>query len=281
MRIGNSTGSPIFTGNQAHKAGGQDSQTQSIQKQIREVQEQLKSLGQNKEMSVEEKAAKRKELEEQLAELNKQLAERQLAKKQEDRKKNQSAQAANENPARSKTTSGGMGTAAMQSIIGAGNSMKQVAISNGAKSQLEGKASVLETEIKIDQSQGGSTERKEAELAEVEAQINTVSNDIMSNIAEITEELNNAGTKGEKEEAAKTDKSKAKTGPADTDKNDVKTNPKDDLADGNSGREPKPLSASESPSTAPDVSAGPEGTSANPNLIAGTMETYVPVDIKL
>jgi len=126
----------------------------------------------------------------------------------------------------------------------------------------------------------------------MEEQISTVSNDIMSNIAEITEELNNARTE---EVAAKTDKSKEKDGQSDTDKSDIKTNSNhgtadnahsifdsiDGNADGNSGTEQKLLSTSESQSAAPDLSAGQEGALVNPNMTAGTMETYIPIDIKL
>lgn len=240
MRIGNHIGSN-FMGHPANKAGEQDSQTKRIQKQISGIQEQLKGLSENKEMSFEEKAAKRKELQEQMADLNKQLAERQILNMQENRKKNQSGQGGNKNSAGAKAKSGGMGTAVMQSIIGADHSMKQVAISNGAKSQLEGKASVLETEIKIDQGRGDSTERKEAKLDAMEEQINTVSNDMMSHISQITEERNHAQGESEKEEAGKTDQSKEK---------EVKA-------------------------------ANQEGASVNPNLTAGTREGYLPIDIKL
>lgn len=54
-------------------------------------------------------------------------------------------------------------------MISADSSMKQAKVQGSMTTQMQGKAGVLEIEIKLDRDRGGSTEKKEQELADMQA----------------------------------------------------------------------------------------------------------------
>ena len=112
-----------------------------------------------------------------------------------------------------KTKSGsGMSSASMQAIISADSSMNQARVQGAVKSQMEGKAGVLEAEIKIDSARGADVSKKKEELAEVEAKAKDIADSQINTLAEANKRL---------EEAAMADQEADKTeGKDKTDKKD-------------------------------------------------------------
>ena len=55
-----------------------------------------------------------------------------------------------------------------QSLIFASTSMKQIQLQQGVKKQMDGKAGVLDAEIKRDEASGADTTKKKEELAETQ-----------------------------------------------------------------------------------------------------------------
>lgn len=157
----------------------EDAQSKSIRKQIEEKQQELSELSSKEDMSPEEKMKKRQELTKEISDLNMQLRQHQMEKrmqeKAEKQKQSQNAQnagtqgAGSASKGKGKTQAAGFSTEGMSAMLSADTSMKQAKVQGSVSNKMENRAAVLESEIKLDSARGGSTERKEAELAGVEA----------------------------------------------------------------------------------------------------------------
>lgn len=218
MRIGASTGTHSTANHQVQNTSNtnQDSRMKAIQDQITNVQQQLQSLSNNDGMSAEAKKNKRTELEQQLQDLNRQMMQRKTEIQQEKMEK-----AAAESDTRDSAQdidgqkSAVMGTASMQSLISADASMKQVNSVQAVKTDMEGKAGVLEIEIKLDSSRGGSTAKKAEELANLNGRIHDATAGMMNKISDIKttlEESKEDDGAGDEEKKDKVEEGNQKAG---------------------------------------------------------------------
>lgn len=87
-----------------------------------------------------------------------------------------------------------------QSLISAGNAMKMAEIRQGFNKEMENRADVLNTEIKLDGGRGADTRKKEEELEKTEEKASKISTETMNSLSEINNELQSAANK-ELEEA--------------------------------------------------------------------------------
>ncbi|EGO64922.1 FlxA-like family protein [Acetonema longum] len=198
MRITNSTGTESAAYSQMQNTAGanQDSRLKSIQNQIENVQQQMQSLANYPEMSAEEKMNRRKELQQKLQDLNRQMAQRKMEIQQEQREK-ASAKDRSQKPVQGNNDQQDprvMRTPALQEMISADASMKRAKTVQSVKIGMEGKAGVLESEIKMDRSRGGATEKKEAELAELKDRIHIASGNMMAQMSDVNTALEKSGT---------------------------------------------------------------------------------------
>lgn len=206
MKIGSTngtTGAGIF---QPQMQQGNDSFSKNIQNQIANAQKQMQELGKNKEMSAEDKMKKCQEIQKQISDLQNQLRQH----RQEQRKEQQQSKGSSmddmlggSRQAARKTKGGtGMSSASMQAIISADSSMNQVKAQGAVKTDMEGKAGILQSEIKLDEARGGDTTKKREELAEVEAKASDITAAQMDILSDTNEKL---------EDAAKADQEAART----------------------------------------------------------------------
>ena len=187
-----------------------DSVSKGIQKQIENAQKKLQDLSSNEEMTLEDKMKKRQEIQKEITSLNQQLRQRQI----EARKKQQSQGTSVEEltggkkagGAKSNRKSGGMSQASMQAMISADASMKQAQVQGGVATQMEGRAVILEGEIKMDQARGASVEEKEEELADVQQSAQQATAGQMSALVEANQAMKEAT---DADQASKTDKAEA------------------------------------------------------------------------
>ena len=206
---------------------GTDSVSKNLQNQIANAQKQMQELGDNKEMSLEEKMKKRQEIQQQISDLQNQLRQHQIEQRKENQQKSSSSMddmlGGNRQAAKAKKGGTGMSSASMQAIISADSSMHQVKVQGAVKSEMEGKAGVLESEIKLDEARGGDTTKKREELAEVEAKAQDITASQMEILSETEKDLKEAAEadreaekkvdkKGKTEDKDKTDKSDQKPG---------------------------------------------------------------------
>ena len=103
---------------------------------------------------------------------------------------------------KSENQSADLSQESMQAMISADSSMKQAKVQGSMATQMEGKAGVLESEIKMDKGRGASTEKKEEELADLQAKAQAATTAQVSTLADANKKM---------EEAAKADQKASKT----------------------------------------------------------------------
>ena len=191
---------------------GTDSVSKNIQNQISNAQKQMQELGDNKEMTMEEKMKKRQEIQQQINDLQNQLRQHQIEQRKENQQKTGSSMndmiGGSKQAPRKARGGNGMSSASMQAIISADSSMKQVKVQGAMKSELDGRAGVLNAEIKVDQARGGDVTKKKEELAKVEAKAEDITQSQMNTLSDANKKLEEAAEADQ--EAARTDKSDKK-----------------------------------------------------------------------
>lgn len=198
-----------------------DSVSKNIQNQIANAQKQLQELSSNKDMSLEEKMKKRQEIQQQITDLNNQLRQHQMEMRKEKQAKASSMDDMLGSSKKTAPKSGNKGTgisqASMQAIISADSAQAQAQVQGSVATKMEGRAGVLESEIKLDAARGGDVSAKKEELAEVEQKAVAATSAQMDTLAKANKEL---------EEAAKAEQQAEKT-----DDKDKKTEKKDAVSD--------------------------------------------------
>ena len=143
-----------------------DAQSKNIRKQIEEAQKKLQEISSSGEISPEEKMKKRQEIQKQISDLRMQLQKHQAEMRRQQQAEKRAAENQSKAGQKQEEQATGVSAAGMQAVISADNSMKQARVQNGVAVKMEGRAGVLEAEIKQDGRNGGNTQAKEAELAE-------------------------------------------------------------------------------------------------------------------
>ena len=199
MRINGFSGTNTQTGAMGMVQAG-DSVSRNIQNQIATAQQKLQDLSSNKEMSLEDKMKKRQEIQQEINNLNQQLRQHQIEQRSKQQSKNSSSM--DDMMAGTNSTSAKKGTglsqASMQAMISADSSVKQAKVQSSTATQLEGRAGVLESEIKQDKGSGANTGKKEEELADLQVKAQSATAAQMSTLADANKTM---------EEAAKEDNS--------------------------------------------------------------------------
>ncbi len=181
-------------------AQANDSVSKNIQNQIAKAQQKLQDLSSNEELLLEDKMKKRQEIQQEISNLNQQLRQHQLEQRKEQQSKASSMDdmiAGTKNPSAGKGS--GISQEGMQAMISADFSMKQAKVQGSMSAQLKGRAGVLESEIRQDAGKG-NTEKKEAELADIQEKAQSATEAQMSALSDV----NKAVEKAEKAESADT-----------------------------------------------------------------------------
>ncbi|MCM1092190.1 MAG: FlxA-like family protein [Butyrivibrio sp.] len=291
-----------------------DSYSRSLQNQISNAQKQLQELSSNEDMTLEDKMKKRQEIQQQISDLNVQLRQHQMEQRRA--AMNNSAKDSSMDDLLGGTRSrkagnkgSGISQASMTAIISADNSMKLAQTQGSVATRMEGRAGVLESEIKLDGARGDNTQKKEEELADVKQKAQAAATSQISTLADASRTMEKAAQEDSKAEKAddRTEKADDKTKKADiktpktdgkTKKADIKTQKADDkdtktagvnekdafqengtdenVSDADAQKET--LSGSEGVNTQSDISVseGAAAVTATPQPTA-----YVSVDIRL
>lgn len=215
MRISNANYNSSAKSFGMNQSMGKDSYSKNIQNQIANKQKELQNLAKAEDMSVEEKLKKKQEIEKEIADLTLQLRQHQIEQRNKQQQQKNSSKDDSLAASKSKQTAQKEGTgisqASMKAIISAGSSMKQAQVQGSAATKLNGRAGVLEAEIKQDKAREVNTERKEAELSDIQDKIQTTVSSQMSTLSDAIETINEAASEerdSEKTEAKKTEQSK-------------------------------------------------------------------------
>ena len=171
--------------------------SKSIQNQIFNAQKQLQELSENKDMSMEEKMKRRQEIQQQITELNNQLRQHQIEQRKE--KQEQAAKSAEKKESvKNENKGAGLSQASMTAIISADAALSQAKVHGSVATRMEGRAGVLEAEIKQG---GGNVEAKKEELAKVQQKAVAAGTSQTDTLASVSKDI---------KEAAKEDKTENK-----------------------------------------------------------------------
>ena len=173
-----------------------DSFSKSINNQIANAQKQLLELSENKDMSMEEKMKRRQEIQQQITDLNNQLRQHQIEQRKEKQEKAAKSVEKKE-PAKRGDKGAGLSQASMTAIISADAAMSQAQVQGSVATRMEGRAGVLEAEIKLDSANGGNVKAKQEELAKVQQKAVAVGASQTNTLASVSKDI---------KEAAKADK---------------------------------------------------------------------------
>ncbi len=173
-----------------------DSYSRNIRNQIANAQKQLQELSSNDEMTLEEKMKKRQEIQQQISDLNMQLRQHQMEQRRAavsgSEKQQAKSSSMDEMLGGTNTKAGGksagLSQADMTAMISAETSMKQAKVQGSVAKEMKGRANVLKAEIK----QSGSTEAKEAELADLEQKAVNATASQMNTLAEANKAVEEA-----------------------------------------------------------------------------------------
>lgn len=189
-----------------------DSYSRNIQNQIVDAQKQLQELSSNEEMSLEEKMKKRQEIQQEISDLNMQLRQHQMEQRREKQQAKGSSMddmlGGSRKVAKSGNRGSGLSQASMQAMISADSSMKQAKVQGSVATQMEGRARVLESEIKTDSGRGISTEKKKKELADLQVKAQSATAAQVSTLANAGKVMEEAAKADSKEETTETKKDK-------------------------------------------------------------------------
>lgn len=203
--------------------GGQmDPESKNLQQQIDRLQQQLKEVSANQEMPSETKMKKRQEIQKQISELEIQLRQHQIEVKKEERQKKKEESSFDDlmgtKPQKKQNASQktGMSTGSMEAMISADVSVKQANANGTVAAKMEGRAGILEAEMKLDSARGGSSNvgLKEAELAKAKEAAEKATAAQMDSLIQAGEALQSAAT-DEKTDEPKAKDEKKETGSGD------------------------------------------------------------------
>lgn len=188
-----------------------DSVSKNIQSQIERKQKELHEISLNKEMTLEEKMKKRQEIQQEINVLQQQLRQHEIEQQKEamngSRKKEkgtsmeemlgsgENVKTRNSSNGTSKQGAQTVSTTTMTAMISADASMKQAHVQGSIAVQIKGAANVLESEIKMDKGRGASTEKKEAELADLREKSQTATQAQMSVLSDANKVMEAAAEK--------------------------------------------------------------------------------------
>ena len=175
----------------------EDSVSKNIKKQIANAQKQMQELSANKDMNIEEKMKRREEIQTQIKDLNMQLRQHQIEQRKEKASGKGSSMddmlsSNNKVASKSKKQSNGLSQASMKAMISADTAMSTARIQSSVRTKMEGKAGILESEIKLDGARGVDVEEKQEELAGIKEKIATTENAQMNTLARANKELEEA-----------------------------------------------------------------------------------------
>ena len=151
-----------------------------------------------------------------------------------------------------------MSQAGMRAMISADSSMKQAKVQGSMATQMEGRAGVLESEIKQDAGKG-NTEKKEEELADLQSKVQSATAAQMSSLSDANKSMEEAAKADNRTDAAETKKDQTQKAENTQENADTTTD------------------ASENA----DVKTETAETIKNPASESGQSVVYTPIDIRL
>lgn len=198
--IGGAGASRNTDGMTAGKSGQMDPESKNLQQQIEKLQNDLKEISANQDMPADTKMKKRQEIQKQISDLQIQLRQHQIEAKKAEREKKREESSFDDllgTKPQQKQENGfniGMSAESMTAMVAADVSVKQANVHGSTAKKMEGRANVLEVEMKLDGGRGGSSnvDLKESELADAKEAAQKATASQLDSLAQAGETLQNA-----------------------------------------------------------------------------------------
>lgn len=164
---------------------------------IKERMESLKNSAMEDGLSMDSIRAQLEDYEKQLQDIDSQVADAMAKEMQKQTEKMQ------ENRSKKPMTEEEAQRARMTNLMSLSNDVQQAETIQSVKTKVDGQSGVLESEIELDKSRGGSVAGKEQKLAELEAKSAALTGEIGARAAQVNEKIkgNNEMTVDKAEEA--------------------------------------------------------------------------------
>lgn len=189
------------------KIGGRqdDPVAKGLQDKINQAQKELQELSSKQDMAPKAKQEKRQELQQEINELTMQLRQHEMQEKVKEREEKRQGQ---DNPlglpeyrdnVRKDSRPGvemGISAAGMEALISADGAQKAASVQGSVAQRMEGKAGVLEAEMKMDGARGMDTGSKQEQLADVNSKAQAAQAAQMSKLQDAGEKLEHAAEDG-------------------------------------------------------------------------------------
>lgn len=198
--VGGAGASQNTAGIAASKSGQMDPESKNLQQQIEKLQNDLKEISANQDIPADTKMKKRQEIQKQISDLEIQLRQHQIDARKAEREKKKEESSFDDllgTKPQQKQENGsniGMSAESMTAMVAADVSVKQANIHGSTAQKMEGRANVLEMEMKLDGGRGGSSnvDLKESELADVKEAAQKATASQLGSLAQASETLQNA-----------------------------------------------------------------------------------------
>lgn len=196
MTVGGINGRQSVQAGQLGVGNQNDPVAKGIQEQIQKKEQELKELSANREMSGEQKQKKMQQLRQEISDLTMQLRQHQIEQRQKEREEKQQSMDemmgtdAQQRKMEKDGVSLGLSSAGMEALLSADSARKQADVQGSVASKMEGKANVLEMEIKQDMAAGASnTEAKEVQIADLRAKAQSAQASQIGKLSEAVDSL--------------------------------------------------------------------------------------------
>lgn len=197
--IGGAGASQNTTGITAGKSGQMDPESKNLQQQIEKLQNELKEVSANQDIPADTKMKKRQEIQKQISDLQIQLRQHQIDARKAEREKKKEESSFDDllgtKPQQKQENGSNIGLSAesMTAIVAADVSVKQANVYGSIARKMEGRANVLEVEMQLDGSRGGSSnvDLKESELADAKEAAQKATASQLDSLAQAGETLQN------------------------------------------------------------------------------------------
>lgn len=223
---------------QPGKIGGRqdDPVAKGIQDKISQAQKELQELNGKQDMTPEQKQKKRQELQKEISDLTMQLRQHEMEAKMKEREEKRQAQ---ENPlgipeyqenVRKESRPGvemGISAAGMEALISADGARKMADTQGSVAQRMEGKAGVLEAEIKMDGARNVDTGSKQEQLADVNSKAQAAQAAQMNRLRDAGDALENAAEDGNDIGTAQKQQDEKRVGERDDADNEAKDGEQD------------------------------------------------------
>lgn len=194
--VDNTYGNLDSSKNQSNYIQENDSVSKNLRNQIANAQKRLQELSKNEEMPLEEKMKKRQEIQREIVDLNNQLRQHQIELRMEKQKSADKSAEESDNrkqmPQDSSQKKGAMYSANVEAIISADISVNQAKQLASVRKSMEGKARVLEVEIKLDAGRGAATDKKVEELEDARRKAGNITGSQMDILAQAEKKMEEA-----------------------------------------------------------------------------------------